>query len=109
MSRKKWLFSSVDSIAPDVHISIKYNVCLVTDGFQKVQKIEYEENGALRVKFTTIWLLLALATTASIKHYPIAAKNTFINEDLGEDVFTDQPDGIVDCEYSNPVCKLLKD
>jgi hypothetical protein len=80
---------------------------LVARGFTQVEGIDYEETFTPTVKFVTIRLIVALATSL---HWPLEQANVdtaFLWADIKEDIYMHQPKGHVDQQYHDYVCKLL--
>ena len=99
----KWVFkvkhNSNGSIA-------RYKVGLVTKGFAQTYGIDYEEPFSLVAKMTTIRILLAIAATKSWKLYQLDVKNAFLNGDLLEEIYMEQPEGYVHPKFPTYICKL---
>ena len=55
-----------------------------------------------------IHLLLAYACSKNIKMYQMDVKSTFLNGELEEEVYIEQPKGFQLLENTNYVCKLKK-
>jgi hypothetical protein len=53
-------------------------------------------------------LLLAYAGYKNIKVYQMDVKSTFLNRELEEEVYIEQPEGFQLSENTNYVCKLKK-
>jgi hypothetical protein len=57
---------------------------------------------------TTIRVLLSLAASYGLLVHQMDVKTTFLNGELDEKIYTDQPDGFVVKGKEYKVCKLLK-
>jgi hypothetical protein len=57
---------------------------------------------------TTIRVLLSLAASYDLLVHQMDVKTTFLNGELDEDIYMDQPDGFVVKGEEQKVCKLLK-
>eukprot|EP00253_Pinus_taeda_P005356 PITA_05356 len=68
-----------------------YKARLVAKGFAQQEDIDYEEIFAPIAKWNTIQLTLALAAQKGWKVHQMDVKSTFLNGDLGEEVYTTQP------------------
>ena len=56
----------------------------------------------------TIRVLLSLAASHSLLVHQIDIKTTFLNVELEEEIYTDQPDGFISKGQEGKVCRLLK-
>ena len=57
---------------------------------------------------TSIRLLIAVATIHDLKIHQMDVKTTFLNGDLDEEIYMDQPEGFVEPGQESKVCKLIK-
>ena len=81
---------------------------LVARRFQQVQGLDYTEMYAPVIKFTTIRLLLALGAHYDLELHQMDVVTAFLNGDLDEDIYMEQPEGCIDESKKDFVCKLLK-
>nr|GEW34182.1 hypothetical protein [Tanacetum cinerariifolium] len=63
-------------------------------GFRQKERIDYFDTYAPIARITTIRLLLALATFHNLVIQQMDVKTTFLNGDLGEEVYMKQPEGL---------------
>ena len=88
--RWKWVYR----IKYNQHGEIdKYKARLVAKGFAQQEGIDYEETFAPTTKWNTILLTLALASHKGWKVHQMDVKSVFLNGDLQEDVYMQQPPG----------------
>nr|GFA47438.1 zinc finger, CCHC-type [Tanacetum cinerariifolium] len=73
----------------------KFKARLVIQRFRQKEGIDYFDTYAPVARITTIRLLLALAAIHNRVIHQIDVKTTFLNGDLGEEVYIKQPEGFV--------------
>ena len=101
----KWIYK----IKRNVYGSIaRYKARIVAKGYAKKYGIDYEETFSLVVKNTTIRVLITLAVSKRWSLYQLDVKNAFLNAELEEEVYIEQPQGYMHKQYPNYVCKLKK-
>jgi hypothetical protein len=66
---------------------------LVCKGYAQVEGIDFEETFSRVARMEAIRLLLAYACYKNIKVYKMDVKSTFLNEELEEEVYIEQPEG----------------
>ncbi|KAG6590559.1 gag-pol polyprotein [Phytophthora cinnamomi] len=68
--------------------------------------IDYDETFAPVAKFTSIRAVLSLAAKYGLKLHQMDVKTAFLNGGLDEEIYMVQPDGYVDEDHPDYVCKL---
>ena len=82
----------------------RYKARLVAKGFTQEYGIDYEETFAPVARISSVCALLAVVATSKWDLFQMDVKNTFLNEDLSEEVYMQPPPGLsVDF---NKVCHL---
>jgi hypothetical protein len=74
----------------------------------QVEGIDFEETFSPVARMEAIRLILAYACSKNIKVYQMDVKSTFLNGDLEEEVYIEQPEGFQLSEKENYVCRLKK-
>ncbi|KAL8126391.1 hypothetical protein AgCh_013619 [Apium graveolens] len=82
---------------------------LVVKGYSQEEGIDYDETFAPVARLEAIRIFLAFAAHSNFKVYQMDVKSTFLNGELEEEVYVQQPADFEDTEFPNFVCKLLKD
>ena len=86
-------------------------VCVRTYEFihkQQIEGIDFEETYAPVARMEAIRLLLAYACSKTVKVYQMDIKLAFLNGELEEEVYIEQPEGFQLSENIDYQCKLKK-
>ena len=86
----------------------RYKARLVALGYLQKEGIDYSETFDPVAKMTSICTLLGLATRDDIEIYQMDVKTAFMNGDLEEEIYMDQPKVFSFKGKENLVCKLSK-
>ena len=81
---------------------------LVAKGYTQRKGEDFFDTYSPVARLTTIPVLLSLATSHSLLIHQMDVKTTFLNRELEEEIYMDQPDGFVTSGQKSKVCKLLK-
>ena len=79
---------------------------LVEKGFNQLEGIDYNETFAHVAKMNTIRTILSIASSYKWEIHQMDVKSDFLNGDLNEEIYMQQPPGFINAESSNLVCKL---
>ena len=60
------------------------------------------------VRFTSIRLILAIVTSMDLELHKIDVKTAFLNGELDEEIYMEQPGGFISQGQEHEVCRLLK-
>nr|GFA36969.1 retrotransposon protein, putative, Ty1-copia subclass [Tanacetum cinerariifolium] len=101
----KWLFKKKTDMDGNVHI---YKARLVAKGFTQTSGIDYEETFSLVADIRAIRILIAIAVYYDYEIWQMDVKIVFLNGYLNEEVYIEQPGGLVNLKYLNRVCKLKR-
>uniref|UniRef100_A0A2N9I931 Reverse transcriptase Ty1/copia-type domain-containing protein n=1 Tax=Fagus sylvatica TaxID=28930 RepID=A0A2N9I931_FAGSY len=85
-----------------------FKVRLVAKGFRQREGIDYFDTYAPVARITSIRVLIALASIYKLVVHQMDVKTAFLNGDLDEEVYMDQPEGFVLPGKEKKVCKLVK-
>nr|AAV44166.1 putative polyprotein [Oryza sativa Japonica Group] len=101
----KWVFKK--KLRPDGTIE-KYKVRLVAKGYTQKEGEDFFDTYSPVARLTTIRVLLALAASHGLLVHQMDVKTAFLNGELEEEIYMDQPDGYVLEGQEGMMCKLLK-
>jgi hypothetical protein len=101
----KWVFKTKKDACG---VIIKYKAHLVAKGYVQQPGIDFDEVFALVVRLKTVCMLLAYTANEGWVVHHMDMKSAFLNGDLQEEVFVEQPSGFIINEVENKVLHLNK-
>ena len=101
----KWVLRR--KLKPDGSIE-KFKARLVAKGFKQKEDIDFFDTFSPVTKVTSIRLLIAIAAIHNLMIHQMDVKTAFLNGDLEEEIYMDQPEGFTMPGNEHKVCKLLK-
>jgi len=81
---------------------------LVAKGFKQKNGIDYFDTYAPVAKLTSTRVLFAIASLNNLYVHQMDVKTAFLNGDLDEEIYMEQPEGFVLPGNEKKVCKLIK-
>jgi len=96
-----------EKLRPDGTIE-KYKARLVAKGYTHKEGEDYFDTYSPVARIMTIRVLLSLAVSQGLLVHQMDVKIAFLNGELEEEIYMDQPDGFVAKGQEGKVCKLLK-
>ncbi|XP_073962728.1 UDP-galactose 4'-epimerase isoform X3 [Choristoneura fumiferana] len=101
----KWVYK----LKTDTHGNItRYKARLVIKGFNQVAGVDYHETFSPVIRHSSLRTLFALAAEMDLKMHHLDVDTAFLNGDLEEEVYMDQPQGFVKKGHEDKVCLLQK-
>ena len=86
----------------------RFKARLVAQGYSQVRGVDYEEVFSPVARYTSVRSLLALANAQDLEIHQMDVKTAFLNGSLDCEIYMSQPEGFVDPDRPNHVCKLKK-
>jgi hypothetical protein len=86
----------------------KYKARLVGKGYNQKEGEDFFDTYLPVARLTTIRVLFSLATSYSLLVHQMDVKTVFLNGELEEEIYIDQPDDFAVKGQEGMVCKLLK-
>lgn len=81
---------------------------LVFKGYSQVEGIHFEETFAPIARIESIRMFLVLSAYKNFKVYQMDVKSAFLNGELEEEVYIEQPNGFKSSKELDMVCRLKK-
>ena len=101
----KWVFKR--KMKPDGTID-KYKARLVIKGYRQKEGEDYFDTYSPVSRINSIRLILAIAALRNLEVHQMDVKTAFLNGDLEEEIYMEQPEGCVVPGQERKVCKLVK-
>ncbi|WKA09025.1 hypothetical protein VitviT2T_026704 [Vitis vinifera] len=101
----KWIFKR--KLKQDGSIE-KYKAHSVAKGFKQRNDVDYFDTFAPVTRIASIRVLFTLTSFHNLVIHQMDVKTAFLNGDLEEKIYTDQPEGCVVPGKEKRVCKLVK-
>jgi hypothetical protein len=98
----RWVFTLKDGIPP------KYKARLVARGFSQRFGVDFEETYAPTAHYDSLRLLLSIAAANQWMISQLDVSTAFLNGELKEEIFMEQPENFVDHQYPGRVWKLKR-
>ena len=101
----KWIFKR--KLKPDGTID-KYKARLVIKGYRQKEGEDYFDIYSPMLRITSVRIILAIAALRNLEVHQMDVKTAFLNRDLEEEIYMEQPEGCVVPGQERKVCRLVK-
>ncbi|CAJ2652309.1 unnamed protein product [Trifolium pratense] len=101
----KWVYKNKTDENGDI---TRNKARLVAQGYTQIEGVDFDETFAPVACLESIRLFLAVACILKFKLYQMDVKSAFLNGYLNEEVYVEQPKGIIDPSFPSHVYKLKK-
>ena len=82
--------------------------CLVAKRYTQTYGVDYAETFSPIAKISSVWILISLATNLDEPLFQFDVKNAFLNDNLKEEVYIEQPPWFFAQGEYGKVCRLHK-
>ena len=86
----------------------KYKAQLIIKGYKQKEGLDYFDTNSLITRISSIRMLIAIATIHNLEIHQMDVKTTFLNGDLDEEIYMEQPEGFIVPGQEKKVCRLDK-
>ena len=101
----KWVFKK--KLKPDGTID-KYKARLVIKGYKQQKGLDYFDTYSPVTRITSIRMMFAIAAMRNLTVHQMDVKTAFLNGDIDEEIYMEQPEGFAVPGQERKVCKLVK-
>jgi hypothetical protein len=101
----KWVFKVKKDLAGNI---VKHKARLVAKGYAQIQGVDYDEVFAPVARLETVRVLIVLAAQRDWEIHHMDVKSAFLNGELIEEVYVNQPPGFTSSFTVKRVLKLKK-
>ena len=86
----------------------KYKARLVAKGYKQKEGLDYFDTYSPVTRITSICMLIAITALHNLEIHQMDVKIAFLNGDLNEEIYMDQPEGFISLGQEKKVCRLVK-
>ncbi|GJY02061.1 retrotransposon protein, putative, ty1-copia subclass [Tanacetum coccineum] len=86
----------------------KYKARLVIQGFRQREGLDYFDTYSPVTRITSIRMIIAIAALRNLEIHQMDVKTAFLNGDLEEEIYMNQPEGFIAPGQEGKVCRLVK-
>ena len=86
----------------------KYKVRLVVKGYKQKEGVDYFDTYSPVTRITSIRMLMDIAVLHNLEIHQMDVKSTFLNGELNDEIYMEQPEGFIVPSQEKKVCRLVK-
>ena len=101
----KWVFKRKRKVDGLIE---KYKARLVIKCYKETEGLNYFDIYSPATRINSIRMVLAITTLRNLEVHQMDVKTAFLNKDLEEEIYMEQPKGFSTPRQENKVCKLVK-
>ena len=101
----KWVFKRKMKVDGSIE---KYKARLVIKGYKQTEGLDYFDTYSLMTRINSIKMVLAISTLRNHEVHQMDVKKTFLNGDLDEEIYMEQPKEFSATGQERKACKLVK-
>ncbi|CAN1847421.1 Retrovirus-related Pol polyprotein from transposon TNT 1-94, partial [Linum perenne] len=101
----KWIFKK--KLRTDGSVE-RFKARLVVKGYTQKEGVDFFDTYSPVTKITTIRAMFALASIHNMHVHQMDVKTAFLNGDLDEEIYMEQPPGCFESNSDGKVCRLRK-
>ena len=101
----KWIFKRKRKVDGSID---KYKARLMIKGFRQTEGLDYFDTYSPVTRINSIRMVLAIAALKDLEVHQMDVKTAFLNGDLNEEIYMEQPEGFSAPGQEMKVCRLVK-
>ena len=101
----KWIFKK--KMKADGSID-KYKAILVIKNYKQNEGFDYFDTYSPVTRISSIRMLIAITAIHNLEIHQMDVKTTFLNGDLDEEIYMEQPERFIIPSQEKKVCRLVK-
>ncbi|XXG65136.1 hypothetical protein AAC387_Pa05g2916 [Persea americana] len=101
----KWIFKRKMKANGSIE---KYKARLVVKGYKQKEGLDYFDTYSPVTRITSIRMLIAIAAIHNFEIHQMDVKTAFLNGELDEEIYMEQPEGFNVPGQTKKVCRLVK-
>ncbi|GJR82221.1 pol polyprotein [Tanacetum coccineum] len=101
----KWIFKKKMKANGTIE---KYKARLVIKGYRQREGLDYFDTYSPVTRITSIRMIIAIAALRNLEIHQMDVKTAFLNGDLEEEIYMNQPEGFIAPGQEGKVCRLVK-
>ena len=86
----------------------KYKARFVVKGYKQRESLDYFDTYSPVTRITSIRMLITIAVVYKLEIHQMDVKTAFLNRDLEEEIYLEQPEGFIVPGQEQKVCRLIK-
>ena len=86
----------------------KYKARMVIKGYKQKEGLDYFDTYSPVTRISSIRMLIAIAAIHNLEIHQMDVKTAFLNGDLDEEIYMEQPEGFIVPGQEKKVCRLVK-
>ena len=101
----KWIFKRKRKVDGSID---KYKARLVIKGYRQTEGLDHFDTYSPVMRINSIRMVLAIAALKDLEVHQMDVKRAFLNGDLNEEIYMEQPEGFSAPRQEMKVCRLVK-
>ena len=101
----KWIFKRKMKANGSID---KYKARLIIKCYRHEEGLDYLDTSSLMIRITSIRMLIAIAALFNLEIHQMDVQTAFLNDDLNEEIYIEQPEGFVVPWQEKKVSRLIK-